>query len=77
MVQFPQNFHSVSSLFDAECVNLADFSVADVLLQMAIDNPASAIVRLHTMRVSRTGMGELNIKLFPTPSVIFSKQCLK
>ena len=32
---------SVCCLFDAECVSLADFSVADVLLQMSVDNLAS------------------------------------
>ena len=32
---------SVCSVLDGECVNLADFSVADVLLQITVDNPAS------------------------------------
>ena len=36
-----------------------------------------AIVRLHTLGMSHTVMVESNIKLIPTPSVIFSKQCFK
>ena len=32
---------SVCSVLGGECVNLADFSVADVLLQITVDNPVS------------------------------------